>query len=172
MTLVPELYFDDIYSITPRLLSDRGIDAVILDIDNTLVPYEIAEPTEEVRAWLSALNSAGIKAAFVSNNHPPRVELFNRTLGLLAFPDSKKPLKRSCRTALKALGADPKRTAVIGDQIFTDVLAGRLSGLACAILVKPIKDKTDLLTRFKRKLEIPILKKYARRQRKRSASKG
>lgn len=170
MTLVPELYLDDIYSITPALLSSYGIDAVILDIDNTLVPYEIAEPTEEVRAWLSALVTAGIRPAFVSNNHPPRVELFNKTLGLPAFPDSKKPRRRACRTALEALGADAKKTAIIGDQIFTDVLAGRLSGLALAILVRPIKDKRDLLTRAKRVLEKPILRRYARLQEKRERS--
>ena len=162
MTLVPELYCDDIYCITPDHLKNYGVKAVILDIDNTLVPYEIPEPTEEVRAWLSSLEEAGIKIAFVSNNHPPRVEKFNETLGYPAFPDSGKPLKKACRAAIEALGTTPETTAIIGDQVFTDVLAGRNAGLACAFLVKPIKDKTNLFFRFKRLLEVPVLRKYKR----------
>ena len=160
MTLVPELYCDDIYSITPEYIKGKGICAVILDIDNTLVPYEIAEPTPEVRAWLQALTDNGIKVAFVSNNHAERVELFNRTLGFPAFPDSGKPLKKACRKAMEALGSKPENTAIIGDQVFTDVLAGRNAGLAAAFLVKPIKDKTNLFFRAKRLLEVPVLNKY------------
>lgn len=166
MTLVPELYCDDIYAITPEILSSFGVEAVILDIDNTLVPYEIAEPTDEVRAWLDSLTNAGIKIAFVSNNHPPRVELFNKTLGFPAFADSGKPSKASCKQALEAMGVAAKKTAIIGDQVFTDVLAGRICGLRCALLVKPIKDKTTLLFKFKRKLEIPVLAKYRRKHKK------
>ena len=160
MTLVPDLYCDDIYGITPEYLKEKGVEAVILDIDNTLVPYEIAEPTEEVRAWLTALSEAGIKIAFVSNNHAPRVELFNKTLGYHAFPDSGKPFKKACRAAMDAMGTKPENTAIIGDQVFTDVLAGRNAGLNCALLVKPIKDKTNLFFRTKRLMEVPILKKY------------
>ena len=160
MTLVPDLYCDDIYGITPEYLKGRGVEAVILDIDNTLVHYEIAEPTDEVRTWLTALNEAGIKTAFVSNNHAPRVELFNKTLGYPAFPDSGKPFKKACRAAMEAMGSKPENTAIIGDQVFTDVLAGRNAGLNCALLVKPIKDKTNLFFRTKRLMEVPILKKY------------
>jgi len=160
MTLVPELYCDDIYGITPEYIKGMGITAVILDIDNTLVPYEIAEPTDEVRAWLTALTEAGIKVAFVSNNHADRVELFNRTLGFPAFPDSGKPFKKACRKAMEAMGSKPENTAIIGDQVFTDVLAGRNAGLAAAFLVKPIKDKTNLFFKAKRLLEVPVLRKY------------
>ena len=160
MTLVPDLYCDDIYGITPEYIKSKGITAVILDIDNTLVPYEIAEPTDEVRDWLNALTEAGIKVAFVSNNHAPRVEKFNESLGFPAFPDSGKPFKKACRAAMEAMGSTPETTAIIGDQVFTDVLAGRNAGLAAAFLVKPIKDKTNLFFRAKRALEIPVLKKY------------
>ena len=162
MSLVPDLYCDDIYGITPEYVKGKGIEAVILDIDNTLVPYEIAEPTPEVRAWLNALTEAGIKVAFVSNNHAPRVEKFNETLGFPAFPDSGKPFKKACNKAMEALGSKPENTAIIGDQVFTDVLAGRNAGLAAAFLVKPIKDKTNLFFRFKRVLERPFIRKYAK----------
>lgn len=162
MTLVPDFYCDDIYGITPEYVKGMGIEAVILDIDNTLVPYEIAEPTEEVRAWLNALTEAGIKVAFVSNNHAPRVEKFNESLGFPAFPDSGKPFKKACNAAMAALGTKPENTAIIGDQVFTDVLAGRNAGLKAAFLVKPIKDKTNLFFKTKRLMEVPVLKKYKR----------
>ena len=162
MTLVPDLYCDDIYGITPEYIKSKGIIAVILDIDNTLVPYEIAEPTDEVRDWLNALTEAGIKVAFVSNNHAPRVEKFNESLGFPAFPDSGKPFKKACRAAMEAMGSTPETTAIIGDQVFTDVLAGRNAGLKAAFLVKPIKDKTNLFFKTKRLMEVPVLKKYKR----------
>ena len=158
--LLPDYDFDTYLGFTPAFLKGLGIDYLLCDIDNTLVPYEIAEPTDEVRAWLTALNEAGIKTAFVSNNHAPRVELFNKTLGYPAFPDSGKPFKKACRAAMEAMGSKPENTAIIGDQVFTDVLAGRNAGLNCALLVKPIKDKTNLFFRTKRLMEVPILKKY------------
>ncbi len=160
---VPDLYFDTVYEVKPEMLASRGVKALILDIDNTLVPYEIPEPTAEVRAWLNGMWNAGIKTAFVSNNHKERVEFFNKELGCPAFYDSGKPLKKSCVRALSALGVTPSECAIIGDQVFTDVVAGRISSLNMAILVKPIKDKTSLFFRFKRLLEKPVIAKYNRK---------
>ena len=161
MTLVPELYCDDIYAITPEYIKGKGICAVILDIDNTLVPYEIAEPTPEVRAWLQALTDNGIKVAFVSNNHAERVELFNRTLGLDAYPESHKPKRGTLETAMKRMGVTHAETAMLGDQLLTDAYAGKHIGLV-AIIVPPIKDKTTLFFRAKRWMERPFIRRYAR----------
>ncbi len=163
---VPNYYFDTVLEVTPELLLSHGIKGLILDIDNTLVPYEIPEPTDEIRAWLEAMWEVGIKTAFVSNNKADRVEIFNLTLGCPAFPDSGKPLKKSCKKALDAMGISSSEAAIIGDQVFTDVLAGRNSRLKLAILVKPIKDKTTLFFRFKRFLEKPVLRKYQKRKQK------
>lgn len=163
---VPEYYFDTVYEVTPSLLCERGIKGLILDIDNTLVPYEIPEPTAENVEWLKGMWDAGIKTAFVSNNHKERVELYNKELGCPAFYDSGKPMKKACKRALDAMGVSAGEAAIIGDQVFTDVVAGRNSGLAMAILVKPIKDKTNLFFRFKRFLERPVIFTYKRRMRK------
>lgn len=158
---MPDLYLDDIYCISVEELKARGIRAVLLDIDNTLVTYDDPMPTESVLTWLKALEEAGIKAAFISNNHRQRVELFNSELGFFATWDSGKPFVRCHREAMKRLGTDKNSTAVIGDQIFTDVWSGKRLGLY-AILVKPIKDKTSLFNRSKRALEKPILRRYAK----------
>ena len=168
---VPDFYYDTVYDITPELLISRGVKGIILDIDNTLVPYEIPEPTEEVRGWLKIMSDSGMKIAFVSNNHAPRVELFNKSLSYPAFPDSGKPLRKSCLKALEAMECKASEVALIGDQVFTDVLAGRIAGVNTTVLVKPIKDKKTLFFRFKRLLEKPVIHTYNRRQ-KRKTEKG
>lgn len=163
---VPDHYFDTVYEVTPEMLTEKGIKGLILDIDNTLVPYEIPVPTPENEAWLRSMWDAGIKTAFVSNNHKERVELYNEKLGCPAFYDSGKPFKKACRRALEAMEITAKEAAIIGDQVFTDVVAGRNAGLGMAILVKPIKDKTNLFFKTKRLLEKPVIRTYNRRQKK------
>ena len=158
--LMPDGIFESFRDITPELLCEMGIKAILLDIDNTLVTYDDPEPTEEVLAWLDAMKSAGILAAFVSNNESPeRVDVFNRGLGLYATSRSKKPLPVGFRRAMRALGVKPCECLAIGDQIFTDVWGGKNAG-ARAFLVPPIKDRTDWFFRLKRKLEAPIIRKY------------
>lgn len=156
---MPDLYLDDIYEISPEDLRKRGIRAVLLDIDNTLVTYDDPKPTPSVLTWLHTLKEHGIAAAFISNNHKDRVELFNEDLRLFATWDSHKPSGKCYRAAMKHLGTDASSTAVIGDQVFTDVWSAKRLGLYC-ILVKPIKDKTSLFFRSKRLLEKPILRRY------------
>lgn len=140
-------------------LREQKIKVLLLDIDNTLAPYEQPEPDEQIRAWLQALADAGIKAAFLSNNHAERVALFNKDLGLPMRYDAYKPLPKQAKLMIKRLGADRHNAALMGDQIFTDVLCARLAGIR-AFLVPPIVDRTDRGTRFKRKMERKILKRY------------
>lgn len=161
---LPDEYLDDIYSIDINRLSERGIRGFVCDIDNTLEPYESPEPTPRLRAWLKKLEKAGIRCSFVSNNDAPRVELFNRSLGYYAHAKSGKPGGRYIRRAMLAMGTTGKNTVMLGDQIFTDVLAGRCQGMYC-ILVKPIRDKRTFLFRFKRALEKPLLALYRLRHR-------
>jgi HAD superfamily phosphatase (TIGR01668 family) len=111
------------------------------------------------------LKEAGIKAAFVSNNGRERVETFNKDLGNIAYYKAKKPFAGKIKRAMREMGVEKNETLFMGDQIFTDVLAARFSGIRAA-LVPPIKDKTDALTRFKRLLERPIMKRYHRRNQK------
>lgn len=157
--LLPDYYFKDIYSITPQLLCKLGIKAVILDIDNTLVTYDDPVPTESVWKWLKELEAADIKISFVSNNNEERCSLFNRDLGYFYSSDSKKPSPKQALRAMEHMNTTPDSTAVIGDQLFTDVLSGKRIGLT-AFLVDPIKDKISLLFKFKRFFERIILKKH------------
>ncbi|MCQ2424976.1 MAG: YqeG family HAD IIIA-type phosphatase [Lachnospiraceae bacterium] len=159
---VPDLYFDTIYEITPALLKREGINALVLDIDNTLVTYDDPDPTPPVLRWAEEMRAAGISLAFVSNNSSrERVERFNRPFGFFATAKSGKPGTKYVKKAIAFMGASPETTCVVGDQVFTDIFVGKRMGTH-SILVKPIKDKTTLFFRFKRKLEKPVLRRYAR----------
>lgn len=156
---MPDEYLEDIYKIDLDALKASGIRAFLCDIDNTLAPYEAAEPDERLKAWFDSVAKRGISIAFVSNNDAARVELFNRDLGFPAFAKAGKPFRKSLVLAMEQMGSSADNTVMLGDQIFTDVYAGKNIGLHC-ILVKPINDKKTLFFRFKRALEKPILKQY------------
>ncbi len=158
--LTPYRIFDKFDDISPEYLLSLGVRFLFSDIDNTLAPYETPEPDERIRSWLDSMKNAGIRVILVSNNHADRVELFNKTLGLGAYPDCKKPGKKILGRIMKDAGATPANSAFLGDQIFTDVLSARNLGIEIALLVPPIKDKLTLFFRFKRAMEKPILRRY------------
>ena len=164
---IPDYLFASYADVRPDFLCSIGVRALLIDIDNTLAPYEVADADEAHIAWFSSLREAGIRCALISNNHPPRVERFNAKLGLDAYPDSHKPARKALDTAMARLGVDASETAVLGDQIFTDVWAGKRIGLR-AILVPPIRDKKTLFFRFKRLLERPFLRAYRKREEKKN----
>jgi len=159
--LVPDWYFDDVYALTPEFMRQNRITVLICDIDNTLEPYEEPVPTPRLLEWIKTMEESGIRFAFVSNNHADRVELFNKELGFYAKADSGKPSVKALKEAMEHMKTEKANTVMLGDQVFTDVFAGKRMGLR-AILVKPIRDKRTLFFRFKRWLEIPVLKIYSK----------
>ena len=165
LRFVPDYRFNTFDEVTSEFLLSLGIQGIILDIDNTLEPYEHPTPGEHVLRWLSALSEAGIKTAIVSNNDGERVTLFNKEIGMPAFYKAGKPFKKNLLAAMRAMGTSQEDTILMGDQVFTDVWAAHNAGIP-AILVPPINDKRDFFTRFKRWLERPFLRKYERRKNK------
>ena len=159
---LPDHIFEKFDDVTPEFLRAEGISFLLIDIDNTLAPYEEPLPNERVKAWLGGLAQNGIRAILVSNNHAPRVELFNSELGLPAFADCHKPSPRRLRKLVDSFGAELCETSALGDQIFTDVWGAKKMG-ARAILVPPIRDKKTLFFRAKRLLEKPFLRMYRKR---------
>lgn len=162
---IPTTIYDDIYKITPEALIGMGIRGLILDIDNTLVTYDAPKPTDSVNAWLDAMHAAGIKTAFVSNNHEERVAGFCEGLDCYFHADSGKPSRKYLREAMLHMGTTSDDTAAVGDQIFTDVYAAKRAGMR-AFLVPPIKDKLTLFFRAKRLLEKPFLYAYKRKHKR------
>ena len=161
--LTPDAMFEKFDDITPEFLLSKNITALLIDIDNTLAPYEEELPNERVIEYFAALRGAGIKAALVSNNNCERVELFNSSLGLPAYADCKKPNKKKLLFVMGELGSTAENTAAIGDQLLTDALGAHLVGIP-AFIVPPINDKKTLFFKFKRALEKPYIKKYRKLQ--------
>lgn len=155
----PDHTFRAYFDLSPAFLKEKGVRVLLLDIDNTLAPYEQPLPDDRLRAWLTSLTEAGISVAFLSNNHADRVTLFNESLGLLCRFDAHKPLARNAKRLYRSLGGTKATTAFMGDQIFTDICCAHLCG-ARGFLVPPIRDKRDAGTRFKRWLEKGVLRRY------------
>ena len=157
--LMPDYMFRKFDDVTPEFLESIGVSALIIDIDNTLAPYEQPQPDERIFAWVEGMRAHGVKMTLMSNNDRERVELFNRDLGLPAYADCGKPKTKNLVLAIEKMGATLENSASIGDQLLTDALAAHLLGIP-AYIVPPIKDKKNLFFRFKRWLEKPYVRKY------------
>lgn len=124
-------------------LQARGIDGLLLDVDNTLLaPREIAL-SEGVKAWLDALAAAKMPFGFVTNGRPGRVAVVARATGVPARPLAGKPLPFAFAREAKRLGIERSRIAMVGDQWWTDVMGGAAAGLQ-TVLVEPIQPSGGL----------------------------
>ncbi len=159
---MPDCIFRRFDDIDVAFLKEKGIKALLIDIDNTLAPYEVAEPDERIMNWFKSLRENGISATLVSNNEKERVELFNRSLGLPYYYKSGKPFAKNLKRAMAGMGSDRTNTAMLGDQLLTDAAAGKHIGLM-TIIVPPIKDKSNAFFRAKRALEVPTIKRYVKK---------
>ena len=161
----PQYIFDKIWDIPFEFLKDNKINAVFLDVDNTLTTHDNPAPGDGVEKWLEDAKNAGLKLLILSNNTVERVTPFAKMLGLDFEAHGKKPLRSGYLRAIKKLGISPKEALAIGDQIFTDVLGARLCGIHC-IFTDPIEPEHTKFFKFKRWAERPILASFVRSRRK------
>ena len=156
--LLPREQVDSLTEITPAWLAERGLAGLVVDLDNTLVPYGVAPPPPpELAAWKRSFEKSGVPLAIVSNAKPSRTRAWAAALGVPGSSFAAKPLPWSLRRMIVQLGLSPEQVAVAGDQLFTDVLAANLVG-AYAVLVEPIEPRKGLPhTRWVRALERRIL---------------
>lgn len=155
----PDLYVENISSITASMLKNLGMGAVVLDIDNTLVPHNDPNPTQSVINFLADMRENDIKICVVSNNHYSRVESFAKRIGIEYFvSDALKPRAYGYIKAADMMGMEAEKTVAIGDQIFTDVLGGNRAGCH-TVLVEPIdRIHEPWYIKIKRILEMPFLR--------------
>ena len=158
----PDEYLDSTYEIDFDLLYKKGYRGVIFDIDNTLVPHG-APADARAEALFSHLKSIGFSCCLLSNNQRPRVELFNKNIGVNFIEDAHKPSVKSYQKAMKMMGTDTENTLFVGDQLFTDVFGARCTGIH-SILVKPIHPKEEIQIVLKRYLEKIVLHFYLKEQ--------
>ena len=128
--------------IKPEDIKNSGAKAVLIDADNTLAFHDSQQPYPGVTGWIKDIIAAGIPMIIISNNSAERVRPFAESLGLPFIEKSAKPLPKGFRRACARLGVSQRETAVIGDQIFTDVVGGNLIG-AKVFLTTYVKVKED-----------------------------
>jgi HAD superfamily phosphatase (TIGR01668 family) len=157
--LVPDIIFRDVTRIRLEFLRQLGLQALVLDVDNTLTAHDSQELRPDVAAWLAEMRGGGIKLMLASNNTRERVRPFADKLGLDYVSFCCKPLPRWLSEAQRRWGLPRQAIALVGDQIFTDLLAGSLYG-ARVLMVRPMCRDTRPALRFRRLLEKPLLMRY------------
>ena len=163
MILTPEYIFKTIECIHPDFLAAHGIKALVLDVDNTLTTHGNPIPAEGVPEWIAQMQEAGVQLAILSNNNRERVEPFARALGLDFVAMACKPLPFGVARACRRYSLRPEQAALIGDQVFTDMISGNLGGVY-TILVEPYRLESGWFFRLKRRLEKPVIRQYQRRK--------
>jgi len=156
--LQPDLFIKSVFILDINWLKKRGIKGILLDIDNTLVTHKQKVPDEKVVELIKSFRENDIKVAIVSNARKKRVDIFNEKLGLYARYRAFKPSKRGFLKAMSDLNLNPEETAVIGDQLFTDIRGGNRIGLT-TILVEPLDENEPVTVRVKRIFEKLFVKK-------------
>lgn len=152
--LTPTWIVDSVKEITPEALAAHGITAIITDLDNTLVPWRRYEIPAAVIEWLATLQAHGVKLCIASNTiRVRRLKKLSDTLGIPFVDRVRKPNVGGFLRAMKLMGSTPENTAVFGDQMFTDILAGNRLGLKTILLSPPLSKQELISTKLVRNLE-------------------
>lgn len=150
------------YEIPYEKLYERGIRALIFDIDNTLTEH--GKPaTERTITLMERLKKIGFRVCLLSNNKEERVKLFNEQIQVEYIYKAGKPKRSGYEQAMKKMGSTVKDTIFIGDQLFTDVWGAKRTGIE-TYLVEPIDKHEEIQIVLKRYLEKPILCSYKKNQ--------
>ena len=138
-SLIPRGFYNSVSDLDPQVLAAKGIRLVLADLDNTLVPYKVLEPSPEVDAWMAALKEEGIDLFLLSNSRKPgRARKFAQQVGIPYQGHSGKPKKAGYLKAMERMGRTPQETVMVGDQIFTDTLGANRAGVT-PLLIQPIR---------------------------------
>lgn len=138
-SLIPDWVCPSIFHVEPKWLAWKGITLLLADLDNTLAKYSQSEPTSQVRAWKDGLKAAGVELFLLSNSRKPtRAKAYAQALGIPYLGHAGKPKTGGFEQAMAQMGRTAAQTAMVGDQIFTDILGAKRAGVL-AIMVEPIE---------------------------------
>ena len=162
ISLLPSYMTPSLTDITPALLEREGIRLLMLDFDNTIVPYTTSTPTPDMEIWLRCMTRVGVQLCVVSNSKKPRVRVFCQKYGIPCITHANKPFPKGIKECLAKYQIYPQDCALVGDQIFTDVLGANCAGVR-SILIKSIDNHTFWL-KARHVLEKPFI--YLARKRR------
>ncbi len=128
-----------IVSLTPDILQQHGLRGLILDVDETLVPTSNSHISADLVQWADQVKTQATICLVSNNLNESRIRQIADSLALPYYASAGKPSRRKLRQALEAMELSPQEVGMVGDRLFTDVLAGNRLGLF-TILVEPITD--------------------------------
>lgn len=153
----PNYYIHNYSALRCAFLKEHGIRLLLCDIDNTLIPHDVAKPDEAALAFIKRIQESGITLAFISNNVEERVVHFAQGLDIVCYPFALKPLPKTYKLAIRELQVDKQHVAVLGDQLMTDILGANLAGLY-TILTAPVVERDLSFTKVNRIIEGLVFK--------------
>lgn len=153
--LLPYAVTDRLTDLTPAYLKKQGIQLLMLDFDNTIVPYTTSTPTEEMACWLKDMCRSDIRLCVVSNSRRERVKTFCAQWGIDCITHARKPFSKGITQCLARYNIPREACALVGDQIFTDTLGANCCGVR-AILVKAI-DNHNIWLKLRHVAEKPFI---------------
>ena len=161
-SLLPKIIVPALTDVTEELLRSRGLKLLMLDFDNTIVPYTTNIPTEEMHTWLEIMKKSEIQLCVVSNSKRNRVKIFCSKYGIDCITHANKPFPKGIRECLNKYQINASECALVGDQIFTDTMGANGCGVI-SILVKAI-DNHNIWLKLRHVAELPFI--YLARKRR------
>ena len=159
---LPKLLTEELTDLTPQILQAHGIELLMLDFDNTIVPHTTDIPTEKMAAWLRDMNASDIQLCVVSNSRNDRVKIFCAKYGIDCITHAKKPFTKGIEACLAKYGIPAEHAALVGDQIYTDTFGANNAGVT-PILVRAI-DNHNIWLKLRHVAELPFI--FAARKRR------
>ena len=158
---IPDMYQKSIYHIDYDKLKEDGIKCLLIDLDNTCVPYKDKEPNKKLIDLFEMLKDMDFKVIIFSNASKKRLYPFKNTLNVDCSARSKKPFTGKMKKVLKMFNYDLSEVVMIGDQLCTDILCGNRVGVK-TILVNPMSKDDLIFTKIFRYFENRTFKKMAK----------
>lgn len=155
ISCLPFVRTEKLTDIQPAWLKKENIQLLMLDFDNTIVPYTTSKPTTLMACWLAGMKASGIQICIVSNSKNDRVRKFCRKYGLNCITHAKKPFPKGIRQCLEQFQYPASECALVGDQIFTDTLGANGCGVR-SILVKAIHNH-NIWLKLRHVAELPFI---------------
>ena len=154
-SFLPAIQTDALTDLTPEILRGRNIRLLMMDFDNTIVPYTCNVPTEKMANWIRNMQESDVLLCVVSNSKNNRVKIFCEKYDLPCITHAKKPGTRGIRECLEQFEIPAEEAALVGDQIFTDTLGANFAGVT-PILVRAI-DNHNIWLKLRHVAEMPFI---------------
>lgn len=161
-SLLPTWQAGALTELSEQVLLDQNIQLLMMDFDNTIVPYTTTTPTPAMDAWLRQMNRSRVKLCVVSNSRKDRVKIFCADYGIDCITHARKPFSRGIRQCLRKYAIAPECCALVGDQIFTDTLGANCAGVRSVLI--PAINNHNFWLKARHVLELPFI--YATKKRR------